>query len=68
MNVVPSKASAAALLSSKKQGDGSGDGKLGGGGKLNLYHEVPQMELSLDQFEVYALKRLKVRALIRRQP
>jgi len=27
---------------------------------LSFYEDVPEMELTLDQFEVYALKRLKV--------
>jgi hypothetical protein len=27
---------------------------------LNLYNKLPALELSLDEFEVYALKRLKV--------
>jgi hypothetical protein len=30
--------------------------------KLNLYNDSPHFELSLDEFEVYALKRLKVRS------
>ena len=28
--------------------------------KVNLYEDFPEMELTLDQFEIYALKRLKV--------
>lgn len=29
--------------------------------KLNLYHDIPNVEVSLDDFEEYALDRLKVR-------
>ena len=28
---------------------------------INVYNEAPTVEMSLDQFEIYALKRLKVR-------
>ena len=27
---------------------------------INFYHDLPTFELSLDEFEVYALKRVKV--------
>lgn len=30
------------------------------GSSLNLYNDSPHFELSLDDFEVYALKRLRV--------
>jgi hypothetical protein len=30
---------------------------------VNLYNDSPHFELSLDEFEVYALKRLKVRSV-----
>jgi hypothetical protein len=30
--------------------------------KINLYQNIPQVEVSLDEFEEYALARLKVRA------
>ena len=33
--------------------------------QVNLYNDVPMKELSLDEFEVYALKRLKVRTCCR---
>ena len=29
--------------------------------KLNLYHDIPNIEVSLDDFEEFALDRLKVR-------
>jgi len=32
---------------------------------FNLYNDIPQFELTLDEFEVYALKRLKVRKVNR---
>jgi predicted GIY-YIG superfamily endonuclease len=31
--------------------------------QINFYHSYPSVELTLDEFEVFALKRLKVRAL-----
>jgi hypothetical protein len=30
--------------------------------QINFYHSYPSVELTLDEFEVFALKRLKVRA------
>lgn len=31
---------------------------------IHLYDEPPMVEMSLDQFEIYALKRLKVRTFV----
>ena len=31
--------------------------------KLNLYHDIPNIEVSLDDFEEFALDRLKVRRM-----
>ena len=62
MNVVPSSGSTAAAASAfskqhQQQHQAAADS---GDGVLSLYDEIPELELSLDQFEVYALKRLKV--------
>lgn len=53
MNVIHSAASALSLPEDKDKNEQSR--------KLNLYNDSPHFELSLDEFEVYALKRLKVR-------
>jgi hypothetical protein len=52
MNVIHSAASALSLPQDKVKNEQS---------RLNLYNDSPHFELSLDEFEVYALKRLKVR-------
>jgi hypothetical protein len=54
MNVIHSVASALSLPQDKVKNEPS---------RLNLYNASPQLELSLDEFEVYALKRLKVRLI-----
>ena len=54
MNVVGS--SSRASLGGGKDAAGAASG----GVFLNLYRDIPAVELSLDEFEVYALKRLKV--------
>jgi hypothetical protein len=51
MNVIHSAASALSLPEDKVKVEQS---------RLNLYNDSPHFELSLDEFEVYALKRLKV--------
>jgi hypothetical protein len=51
MNVIHSAASALSPVEQKVKNEPS---------RLNLYNESPHFELSLDEFEVYALKRLKV--------
>ena len=38
--------------------------KAKGNDFINVYDEAPTVEMSLDQFEVYALKRLKVGRLL----
>jgi hypothetical protein len=52
MNVIPSTA---ALSKRKAEGTASLPRKV------NFYFDSPNIELSLDEFEVYAMKRLKVR-------
>jgi hypothetical protein len=54
MNVIHSAASALSVLDEKVKKNES---------RLNLYNDTPHFELSLDEFEVYALKRLKVRSV-----
>ena len=52
MNVIPSRvASSVTPSKAAKAEERSG---------INLYEKSPNMELSLDEFEIYALKRLKV--------
>jgi hypothetical protein len=58
MNVIHSAASALSLPEPDKQVK-----KNDTASQLNLYNESPHFELSLDEFEVYALKRLKVRSI-----
>lgn len=53
MNVVSS-------ASAKTLGHPSDSPKTSGSTPLNLYNDDPSFELTLDEFEVYALKRLKV--------
>ena len=41
-------------------GGGSSSGAVGPGSEVDMYLDVPSFELSLDEFEEYALARLKV--------
>lgn len=55
MNVVKSKSSRANALPRVKSEVQPA--------KVNLYQEIPNLEVSLDDFEEFALDRLKVRAM-----
>lgn len=55
MNVVKSKSARVnALPKGKAEAQGA---------KVNLYQEIPNIEVSLDDFEEFALDRLKVRTV-----
>ena len=56
MNVV----SASSRISLDRAGSKQGDPSSSTTPLVNLYRDPPNVELSLDDFEVYALKRLKV--------
>lgn len=65
MNIVPtapSSSSSSSLLRRKLQQQQQQTSGAGGGdyNTINLYTETPNFELSIDDFEIYAIKRLKV--------
>lgn len=58
MNVVKSKSSRANNAVPRRGGGVKGEVMPA---KVNLYQEIPNLEVSLDDFEEFALDRLKVR-------
>ena len=52
------------LSARKKQSTRTTTSSVGGGGGFDFYNDPPKFELSLDEFEQYALSRLKVRLII----
>jgi hypothetical protein len=65
MNVLHSARSRKSILSSNGIGN-TNNGKVESesarraAASINLYNDVPSFELSLDEFEIFAIKRLKV--------
>jgi hypothetical protein len=49
------------VVGSKRRSSVGGKEESHDEGNIDMYLEPPQVEISLDDFEVYALKRLKVR-------
>ena len=62
MNVAgPARARSVPLASASKRGGLASDGGAGSSAAdVNMYNDIPSFELSLDDFEEYALARLKV--------
>ncbi|EJK46811.1 hypothetical protein THAOC_34502 [Thalassiosira oceanica] len=62
MNVAgPARVRSVPLASASKRGSLAFDGGAGSSAAdVNMYNDIPSFELSLDDFEEYALARLKV--------